>query len=39
MDNASNNNTFMETVERVLTRRGIKFCSIERRIRYLYFIL
>ena|SRR5882762_2974018 len=36
MDNASNNDTFMETLERVLGRRGITFSSVDRRIRYVF---
>lgn len=34
MDNASNNDTCMETLERELKRRQISFDRLQRRIRY-----
>lgn len=34
MDNASNNNTFMVALERILRRRNIKFNRTEQQIRY-----
>lgn len=38
MDNASNNDTFMEALERLLRRRKVKFNRSERQIRYSSFI-